>query len=280
MSVYNETMPNTQPLQGSIFGAALSTDLWNRLAGSPVLIPTTPSVASSLALDRGYDDVSMDVSIMDERDAPPMLDSVIHTHELPAHFLYAYFERDTEPAQIQTPSGSTVLNSFPVLPRVVCASRIVWRPVLGHDGTTGHRFDFVNEDGEIEAHAEVFVSSTQIQRVALVHRMFTPTARASGLVDQNSLLEFNSPVSHHERLVSFLSELPTGQFYLPINELAMGSQANLPVEIEPRHVLNPMSATAAVVWEHTRKQLSSISEVAVRAANQHNCSEFSRAGLS
>jgi hypothetical protein len=151
--------------------------------------------------------------------------------------------------------------------------------VLGHDGTTGHRFDFVNEDGEIEAHAEVFVSSTQIQRVALVHRLFTPNARASGLVDQNSLLEFNSPVSHRERLVEFLGSLPKGQLYLPVNELAIGSQASIPVEIDDRHVLNPMSAAAAAVWEHTLKQLSSISEAAMKAANQHNCSEFARAGL-
>jgi len=278
MSVYNETLQANTPVQGSIFGSALSTDLWNRLAGSPMLRPATPSVASSLALDKGHDD-SMDVAMTDDHDAPAMLDSVVHLHELPGHFLYAYFERDTASARLQTPSGALVMNSFPVKPRIVCASRIAWRPVLGHDGTTGHRFDFVNEDGEIEAHAEVFVSSTQIQRVALVHRMFTPNARASGLVDQNSLLEFNSPVSHHERLVSFLSVLPTGQLYLPVNELAMGSQASLPVEIDGRHVSNPMSATAAVVWEHTRKQLSSISEIAVRAANQHNCSEFSRAGL-
>ena len=152
--------------------------------------PTTPSIARSLALDKGHDDVSMEVdaSTSGDHDAPAMLESVVHTHELPEHFVYAYFERDAQSAQIPTPSGSTVLNAFPVRPRVVCASRIVWRPVLGSDGVTGHRFDFVNDDGEIEAHVEVFVSSTEVQRVALVHRMFTPNCESAVIIQSSMKL--------------------------------------------------------------------------------------------
>jgi len=279
----NNNQPTTSTSSstgGSLYGNALSAhDLWNRLAGSPVLRPTTPSITSSL-FDKPIDEsIDTDFVMADEHDAPTTLESVVHLHELPCDFLYAYFERDNQAAEISTPSGAIVLNGFPVRPRVVCAHKIRWRPVLGKDGLSGHRFDFLDESDEHQAHAEVFVSSHAIHRVALVHRLFTPAARAAGFVDRNSLLEFNSPESHHQRLVSFLSTLPVGQLYLPVNELALGSQANIDIEIEAKHAGNPAAAIAPTVWIHTRQQLAALSEVALRASHEHNNSEFSRAGL-
>ena len=273
-------------VSGSLYGAALgASDIWARLAGSPMLRPTTPSMASSLAIDRPIaEEAMMDaepgVGGSEEHGAPPMLESVVHLFELPERFAYAYFERDETQAQVATPSGAVVQNGFPVRPRIVCASRIVWLPVLGNDGLSGHRFDFVDGEGEVQAHAEVFVSSTAIHRVALVHRMFTPTARASGLVDRHSLLEFNSPTSHCERLGAFLETLPPGQIYLPVNELAVGPDLEHAIEIDARHLRNPMASVAATVWKHTREQLNSICRLAIEASRRHNCSEFARTGLS
>lgn len=277
---------NCGSISGSLYGSALNaSDLWARFAGSPMLRPTTPSLASSLAIDRPMaDDAAMDMDCAaggsEANGAPPMLESVVHLHELPATFAYAYFERDEAPAQVTTPSGAIVQNGFPVRPRVVWASRIVWRPVLGNDGLAGHRFDFVDEEGELQGHAEVFVSSTAIHRVALVHRLFTPTARASGLVDAHSLLEFNSPSSHLQRLQRFLQTLPPGQMYLPVNELATGTDLDVPVEIDPRHARNPSAAVAATVWKHTKHELRQISTLSTEHACKHNLSEFARAGLS
>ena len=259
-----------------------SHDIWTLLAGSPELRTKTSSVSSSFALDRPQEDTLMETEsfINDESEpAPPILESVTHLQDLDDDFVYAYFERELISSQFETPMGVNVLNAFPVLPRKVYASRVIWKPVLGHDGVCGHRYDFVNGDGEIEAHAEVFVSFEEIHRVALVHRLYTPLARASGLVDENSLLEFNSPASHYRRLVTFLDNMQTNQFYLPLNELAVGSQIDIGVEIDANHTENEMSSLAQTVWSRASYQLRMISNVSIRAARQHNSSEFSRTGL-
>jgi len=263
---------------GSLYGAALNADLWARLAGSPVLRPRSPSLASSLAIDRPEDGV-MDIDSIDESGAPCMLDSVVHLHELPDNYAYAYFERDTLPECVQTPAGAVVFNGFPCRPRVVHASQIVWKPVLGNDGLSGHRYDFI-DDGEVQAHAEVFVSANVIHRVALVHRLFTPVSRASGLVDKASMLEFNSPSAHMHRLRCFLGAIPSGQFYIPVNELSCGSQLDMPIEIDPIHYRNPSACAAEAVWTRAKLELRSIAELATTAARAHNKSEFARAGLS
>lgn len=253
-------------------------DLWSRLVGSPVLRPSTPSIASSLAIDRM--DVIMETDAIDEGHDPPLLDSLVHLHELPGtEFAYAYLERDVDSAPVTTPAGVCVFNGRPIRPRVVCADRIVWRPVLGRDGVAGHRYDLIH-DGELQAHVEVFVSATAVHRVALVHRLFTPTAIASGLVDRGSFLEFNSPSSHLGRLQKFLSAVPAGQFYAPVNECLLGRQFELPVEVDARHANNPSASVADLVWRHAGVELEKISELAGRASLAHNHSEFCRCGLS
>ena len=244
-----------------------------------MLRPTTPSVTSSLAIDR-VEDAMMDEHSVDTSSPPSLLESVVHLDELPDAFAYAYFERDAEPCVVATPSGTRVLNDRPVRPRVVHAERIVWRPVLSDSGLTGHRFDLVCGN-QIEAHLEVFVSTSEIHRVAIVHRLFTPLARASGIVDRNALLEFNSPSSHLTRLKDFVSTLDSSQYYLPINELAVGRELHAAeLHIDPRHERNPVSRVAATVWKHTLLELSAIAEVALGASERHNASEFNRTGLS
>lgn len=268
---------------GSLFGTAVNAELWCRLAGSPTLRPQTPSIASSLHLDRADDRMTdcNDVVDVGNEGAPPMLESVVHTHELPEAFAYAYWERDLENVSIATPSGAVVHNAFPVRPRVVVAERIVWRPVLGRDGLAGHRFDFVDGMGDVVAHAEVFVSTSAIHRVALVHSTYSQLARSQGLVDQHSLLEFNSPAQHHAKLVNFLGCLHPGQIYLPVNELATSSQlVRAPLEIDLKHAKNPAAAVATAVWQQTVRELGAIAGVAMAAAEAHNQSEFARSGLS
>lgn len=283
MSVQAEVAPYRSSYAGSLFGSAVGSELWNRLAGSPTLRPQTPSVTSSLHLDRHDESMTECADMVDVGNdgAPPMLESVIHTNELPPAFAYAFFERDTENVAITTPSGAVVQNAFPVRPRVVVAERVVWKPVLGRDGLSGHRFDFVDGMGEVGGHAEVFVSTSAIHRVALVHATYSQLARSQGLVDHHSLLEFNSPAQHHAKLVSFLGRMSPGQLYLPVNELAVGCQLqNAPLEIDPRHANNPAAAVAPAVWQQAVRELGAIANVAMSAADEHNRSEFARAGLS
>lgn len=284
MSVHVDVPPYRSVSAGSLFGSAVGAEqLWNRLAGSPTLRPQTPSIASSLHLDRHDESMADCGDMLDNgnESAPPMLESVVHTHELPEQFAFAYWERDSENVAITTPSGAVVHNAFPVRPRVVTAERVVWRPVLGHDGLSGHRFDLVDGMGEVGAHVEVFVSTSAIHRVALVHATYSQLARSQGLVDHHSLLEFNSPAQHHGKLVSFLGRMSPGQLYLPVNELAVGSQLqNAPLEIDTRHANNPAAAVAAAVWQQAVAELGAIANVAMAAAGEHNRSEFARSGLS
>lgn len=284
MSVQADVPPYRSVSAGSLFGSAVGAEqLWNRLAGSPTLRPQTPSIASSLHLDRHDESMADCGDMLDNgnESAPPMLESVVHTHELPEQFAFAYWERDSENVAITTPSGAIVHNAFPVRPRVVLAERIVWRPVLGRDGLAGHRFDFVDGMGEVGGHAEVFVSTTAIHRVALVHATYSQLARSQGLVDNHSLLEFNSPSQHYAKLVSFLGRMSPGQLYLPVNELAVGSQLlHAPLEVDQRHTNNPAGAVAPAVWKQTVAELGAIAHVAMAASERHNRSEFARAGLS
>lgn len=254
-----------------------------------MLRPTTPSVASSLAIDQpileegGEEHMDHEnSSSFDNSDAnaPPLLESVVHLHELPAQFAYAYFERDNQTESVECPSGTIVRNGFPVRPRVVHADLIVWKPVVSNDGLAGHRFDLLDTLGELQAHIEVFVSPTAIVRVALVHSMYTQVARASGLIDHHSLLEFNSPTVHYQKLVRCLQTLRNGKIYLPVNELATGSQLDAPLRINQAHANNPSAAVATTVWRHVVAELRAISGVAIEAARQHNASEFARVGLS
>lgn len=257
-------------------------DLWLRLAGSPELRPTTPSVTSSLHLERPDDVFDMDTDAT-PAGGPPLLDSVIHTHELPAEFAYAYFERDVGVADVQTPSGNVVANEHPVTPRVVRADRVVWRPVLSNDGLCGHRFDLMLGDA-LQAHVEAFVDAHSVRRVAFVHRNYSQTARAAGLVDRNSLVEFNSPESHAAKLREMLASLPCDQYYLPVAEVAVGQalcpRFGAPLSLHPRHAKNPAASVAGAVWSRVKLEIAVIWEMARAASNAHNLSEFRRTGLS
>ena len=259
-----------------------SIDLWRRLSGSPELRPKTPSVTSSLALDRVDDDVEMDVDTDGAAVAPTMTESVVHLHELPDDFCYAYFERGAGVADIQTPCGVVVVNDKPCTPRVVRADAISWRPVLSRDALSGHRFDFML-GGELQAHIEAFVDASSVCRVAFVHGAFSQLARASGLIDLGSLIEYNSPAAHLQKLRDFLVAISPTQLYLPQNEVAIGpamdADFGLEVKIDPRHSNNPTAAVAPLVWRRVCEETNAIWRVARAASEQHNDSELARCGL-
>jgi hypothetical protein len=259
-----------------------ASHLWEKLRGSPALRPTTPSVTSSLAPER-LDDV-MEEEADDAHSAsgrPAALESVVHLHELPSVFAYAYFERDAGVADIATPAGVVVANDRPVVPRVVTADEIVWLPVLSTHGEFGNRFE-LREGGVLNGHVEVFVDTATIKRVAFVHKLFTATARAAGLVDRNTLVEFNSPSSHGEKLRT-LVRTTKHQMYLPTAEVAIGSALDvdfgLPLRIHARHVRNPLSTSASAVWRRTKQEMGEIWAVAREAVERHNASELARSGL-
>ena len=252
-------------------------DLWKHLAGSPELRPATPSIVSSLAICERQDEIAdADMEDTDCPSAPPMLDSLIHLHELPESYAFAYFERDTGTADVQTPSGHVVANERPVVPRVVLAQRVVWVPVVSSDECTGHRFQLLGANDAVQGYVECFVDSTSVRRLAFVHRNYSVAARAAGLIDNGSLVEYNSPSSHFHKL-------PSNEVYLPTQEVAIGTamhpEFGAPLSIHPRHASNPTASVAAAVWTRVRQEAAAIWEVAREAAEAHNRSETARSGL-
>ena len=258
------------------------TELWRKLLSSPVLRPTTPSVTSSLPpFDRVVDeedDMSCDTG------APPLLDSVVHLHELPGSstFAYAFFERDTGVADLETPSGHVVGNRRPTVPRCVHCDRVLWAPVLSSNGLFGHRFDLVL-NGILQAHVEVFTDSAQIQRVAFVHTTYSLMARAAGTIDVNTLIEFNSPASHLSKLQSALTKgVGPLQLYLPTSEVVVGpaldAEFGAPLSPHPKHAKNPLACAAPAVWKRLRAEMAAISKLALEASQRHNAAELARSG--
>ena len=254
--------------------------MWEDLEGSPMLRAQTPSIASSMISERRLDIDMQDFNTNnDSSDAPAVIESFIHLDELRNEpFVYAYFCVENQQSEVET-AGGRVCSSSPCRPRTVKGSRIFWSPVLGNDGTTGHKFSFLNENNEITGHAEVFASENEIIRIAIIHRLFTPIARLSKIIDQQSILEFTSPTGHYNRLLHFLDNLPSTQFYLPTSEIVVGEQIDLPVEVDPRYLDNPASVHAHAVWRDTKILLRRISDLAFRSSEKHNSSELSRAGL-
>jgi hypothetical protein len=258
-----------------------SLDLWNRLSGSPELHPTTPSVTSSLALERP-DDVDMEAHDAGDARGPAVLESVVHLHELPESYAWAYFERDAGVADIQTPSGHVVANERPVVPRVVRADRVVWKPVVSPEAMSGHRFEMMH-NGELQGHIEVFVDAHSVRRAAFVHRTFSKLARSAGMVDEGSLVEYNSPTNHLHNLQTFLATLDPNKLYLPVAEVAVGPAMDvdfgIALVVDPRHARNPTAAVAPAVWRRVREEATAIWRVARSAAEAHNASELGRTGL-
>lgn len=254
--------------------------MWEDLEGSPPLRAQTPSIASSMISERRLDIDMQDFNTNnDSSDAPAVIESFIHLDELRNEpFVYAYFSLSKNQSIVKTPGGDVVSSSSPCRPRLVKASRIFWSPILGNDGLSGHKFSFLNEH-EISGHIEVFVSSHEVTRIAIIHRLFTPFAVKSGIVDPQAIIEFTTPAGHYQRLLSFLETLPATQFYLPTNEVVVGQQIDLPVEIDPRYLDNPASVHAHAVWRETKVLLRRISDVAFRSSEIHNQSELHRAGL-
>lgn len=269
-------------------------DLWSRLAGSPELRPTTPSIVSSIAMhersEQELTDADMDVGAGGAGGAgvaggPAVLDSVVHLHELPEHYGFAYFVRDEGQADVQTPSGHVVANSFPVVPRVVLGERIVWVPVVSSDFCTGHRFQLLlNSSDEVQGFIECFIDATTVHRVAFVHANYSVAARAAGLVDRASLTEYNSPTNHYQKLKNMLDTLPASEVYLPVHEIATGPalhhELGAPLHIHPSHARNPTAPMAAAVWKRVCLEVNAIWDVARAATDAHNRSEVSRCGLS
>ena len=277
---------------GSLFGKPLDCNLWERLAGSPVIRATTPSEVPSLHFERAEsvdDGMDIDMSEMSIDGPTPAgnvtLDSVVHTHELPAEFAYAYFERDTGTAQLRAPNGHVVSNSNPVVPRVVHADALAWQPVLSSDGHMGHKFLLLH-GGTVQAHVEAFLESDTIgaslNRVLVVHGLYSTLAHTAKLVDRHSLLEFNSVESHVQRLYTTMSSIEEDAMYLPVAELLIGSTlapsspTRLHAVVPTAYQAHPQAPLAAHVWERTTQQLSQLSNLVTNCINQHNMHEFTR----
>ena len=188
---------------GSLFGKTLDSDLWARLAGSPMMRPNTPlSDVSSLHFDRAesVDGDKMDIDFADLNiDASShaggvLLDSVVHTHALPVDFAYAYFERDTGVAQLRAPNGKLVSNANPVVPRVVYADACVWQPVLSSCGKFGHKFMLLHGEaifGCVEVGLALFLNRSGAEGVRYIE---------AGVTHVETLIEALGATAHNHDL--------------------------------------------------------------------------------
>lgn len=269
---------------GSIYDAPLEMDvaLWDELSGSPDFRASTPSQASS-ALARSESMESLDLGDPVMAQNRKELDSVVHVHDVPGdEFAYAYFERDSGTRTLVAPNNERVTNYNPVVPRVVRADAVVWQPLLGHDGREGHKFQLVHE-GEPTAHVEVFHDHEKIQKIVLVHGLYTKLAWAAKLVDRRSMVAFTPPEQHIHRLNAMLGSLTETEVYLPVNEVVVGKAMQvgtlLPLAVPPVYAARADAPQAELVWRETSRLLTELSSVVVNCVEHHNTSEFRRVGL-
>lgn len=269
-------------------GVTLNVDLWDRLSGSPIVRSTTPSEAPSLNSDFGdhMNDVNTDmlelnISTEVERMA---LDSVVHVHELPPSFAYAYFERESGLSFLNAPNGQKVANNNPVMPRVVTADVVLWMPVVSVTGDTGHRFLLVEED-VTQAHIDIFLGRDNQHsgdRIVIVHGLHSNFAHTAKLVDNNSIIEFNSIQSHVEKLHKTMLTINEDEMYLPVNEILIGSllslsnTTQLELNVPKQFASHPRAIFAAPVWRQTLQQLSYLSSLVTNCVQLHNNTEFAR----
>lgn len=268
---------------GSIYEAPLEMDLalWNKLSGSPDFRASTPSQASS-ALARSESMDSLDIGEPMVRGRKE-LDSVVHVNEVPGDsFAYVYFERDSGTKTLVAPNGEHVNNFNPVVPRVVLAEAVLWQPLLSHDGRTGDKFQLMHQN-EPTAHLEVFYDHERIQKIVIVHGLYTKLAYCAKLIDKRSVLSFTPPRQHIHRLHDMLRSLKETELYLPVNEIVVGRAMQqgtlLQVQIPAAYATHPQAPNAGRVWTETSRLLTELSSVVVGCIEAHNYSEFRRVGL-
>ena len=282
------------PKIGTLFSSSIGNEIWERLAGSPVVRPTTPSDIPSLCFDRcdSVNDMEIDMSelriqetLLETTQHGVFLDSVVHTNELPQVFSYCYFERESGSCMVTSPSGTFVANSNPVIPRVVVSDRVVWMPVLSSLGETGHKFMLIKND-VVQAHIEVFVDeTTESLKVLFVHGLYSHFSYAAKLVDKHSLLEFNTLQSHIEKIYKTMSSITEDSMYLPVNEVLVGASLSptnaefLRVSVPDHLASHPHANSVHQVWHKTTEKLQQLSSLVINCITQHNTFEFTRAGV-
>jgi hypothetical protein len=211
------------------------------------------------------------------------LDSVVHVNEVPGDsFAYAYFERDSRTRTLVAPNGEHVNNFNPVVPRIVLADAVFWQPLLSHEGRTGHKFQLVNNN-EPTAHLEVFHDNESIQKIVLVHGLYTKLAYAAKLVDKHSIIAFTPPNQHIHRLHGLLRSMKDTELYLPVNEIVVGRAMQLSTllqtQIPAAYATHSDASNAGRVWAETSRLLTELSSVVVNCVEAHNYAEFRRVGL-
>jgi len=276
---------------GSLFGSVVDKELWDRLCGSPVLRSKTPSEVTSFCLERSESVNDMEIDMADLRirgGDVVLLDSVVQIRDVPYAFAYAYFERDAGTSTISSPGGNIVLNNNPVVPRAVVSDSVEWTPILSSCGEKGHKF-LLSNGGVVQAHIEVFLyddeNASSINRVLLVHGLYSCFAHVAKLIDRHSILEFNSIKEHIKKLHNTMSSIDDDSIYLPLNEIIVGESLaptnphSLATTVPSHLKSHPHAAIAPGVWENTKTQLHQLSSVATNCIHQHNTEEFTRANV-
>ena len=259
----------------------MDLELWDKLTGSPDFRARTPSQASSI-LARSDSMESFDIGEPYVKGRKE-LDSVVHVNEVPGDaFAYCYFERDEGTKTLVAPNGERVNNFNPVVPRVVLADSVFWQPLLGHDSRTGHKFQLVYNN-EPTAHLEVFHDTQSIQKILLVHGLYTKIAHTAKLIDRRSVVAFTPPNKHIHSLRALLQSLKDTELYLPVNEVVVGRALQrdslMQLQIPQVYATHEDVHVANNVWTETSILLSDLTSVVVDCVEAHNYSEFKRIGL-
>jgi len=250
--------------------------VWDRLTGSPVL---QASVSNKLPPSIGRESSVFDMELCD-LSLNDATESVVETHRLPPHFAYAYFERDHDKSQLELPNGQSVTNLSPVVPRPVLADIVSWTPLLSSAGDTGHRFSLVHQ-GDVQANVEVFLNEHGgVDRMLIVHSLYSALSHSAKLIDRSSILEFNPMEKHIAKVAEMATSTHTSEFYLPVNEIVVGSHlSNVSVLVPQRLATHAEAKNAQAAFNQARSDMIRMSTAVFECIENHNSIEFRRVGV-
>ena len=229
---------------------------------------------------------------IDADDGVPTLEAVVPTwsYQLDDAALIVFDQ--------EMPHGVVTLQSTPrrvrnrggVTLRTIAADGVRHKPMAGvGQGLVGHVFQLLSASREVcrievttaeAAGAAAERDAVALRRVAIVQSGYTPLALAAGIADASSLLVYEDPEAHLERLASVRAEMDADADlgYMPLAEACCTSALDQLPLVAPR--ADASEATRArLAWGATRSFLKRMSTLASDCTDRHARAEIRRAGV-
>ena len=287
---------------GSLFGPAINAPpdgFWSRLAVTPPRSPPTlPFGAQALEQFLLDADVEMTCNLL------PRLPSVAtdlraeDAHEVRTLQsvcpTWAY-DFDNEAALVvfdHEPGGHVkicttprrVLNRDPVTAKVVSVDGLSWRPMVYPStlASAGYAFS-LTKAGSVVCKVEVTLNNNELARVAIVQTSYAPIAMAAELADRSSLLVYDEPQVHIQKLQEVRSNLGVDADlgYAPVSECCVTSsfgRLELSVPLGSSYTERATFEAAKRVWNQTRDFLKRLSTVTADCIDKYTENEIQRVG--